>query len=165
MDMTIPRRLITASDLSREDVRRFRAFVDDSGDCWRWTGSRSRSGGGAYGRFSLNDRIVRATAVALAIDGRPLRDGEHACHHCDTPDCVRPEHLFRGTNRDNALDAAAKGRIAHGERHGGARLTDVAVTAIRASYPGRYGDLRRLAAEYGVAPITIRHVVRRETWR
>src|SRR6266478_3024747 len=32
------------------------------------------------------------------------------CHFCDTPLCIRPEHLFLGTIADNAADRAAKGR-------------------------------------------------------
>ena len=34
-----------------------------------------------------------------------------ACHKCDTPWCVNPEHIFIGTAKDNSLDAHAKGRF------------------------------------------------------
>lgn len=32
------------------------------------------------------------------------------CHRCDNPPCVRPDHLFLGTNSDNQFDAWCKGR-------------------------------------------------------
>lgn len=33
-----------------------------------------------------------------------LRDGEGVCHLCNTPLCVNPEHLYRGTQRENYND-------------------------------------------------------------
>jgi hypothetical protein len=34
-----------------------------------------------------------------------------ACHTCDNERCCLPAHLFRGTRRDNVMDAVQKGRI------------------------------------------------------
>ena len=31
-----------------------------------------------------------------------------ACHHCDVPPCVRPDHLFDGTHEENMLDRVDK---------------------------------------------------------
>lgn len=80
---------------------------DDPEACWLWLGSKRRKG---YGRMWWRGRTYIVSHVALEVDGRPLRPGEMACHHCDNPSCVNPTHLFRGTASDNMQDMNAKGR-------------------------------------------------------
>ena len=36
--------------------------------------------------------------------------GLFACHRCDNRNCVRPDHIFAGTQLDNMRDMANKGR-------------------------------------------------------
>lgn len=72
---------------------------------------RSRSAG-AYVTVPLRGRHHRAHRVALAIKlGRDIRDRYLACHACDVPACVNPEHLFEGDGCDNLRDASVKGRL------------------------------------------------------
>ena len=40
----------------------------------------------------------------------PIPEGYEVCHLCDTPACVRPDHLFLATHRQNVLNMRAKGR-------------------------------------------------------
>lgn len=40
------------------------------------------------------------------------------CHHCDTPNCINPKHLFLGTHADNVADKVSKGRQAKGTENG-----------------------------------------------
>jgi hypothetical protein len=40
--------------------------------------------------------------------GRPLTPWLFACHTCDNPCCVNPDHLYAGTVKDNAHDRTLK---------------------------------------------------------
>ena len=50
--------------------------------------------------------------------GRQLKPGFFACHTCDTPACINPNHLFEGSASDNSLDAKSKGRLVNNGKHG-----------------------------------------------
>jgi hypothetical protein len=79
------------------------------------------------------------------------------CHHCDNPPCVRPDHLFLGTDADNSRDQTLKDRSAQ-------KLTRTAAIQIRERYAAGLDNQVQLAAEYGVSQVTIGHIVRRKTW-
>lgn len=146
--------------------RRQERYTDKSpghgprGDCWLWTGSLNSRG---YGR--LNDRGRTVLAHRLAYNqahGVVLQTAELACHTCDNPRCVRPDHLFVGSHRDNTDDMIAKGRMPSrkGEGNGTHKLTETDVLAIRRD--GR--SATEIAAEYAVHESTIRHVLVRRNW-
>lgn len=76
--------------------------------CWLWTGAHNEEG---YGTFALDGyKVLRAHRVSWILHRGPIPNGLCVCHHCDTPACVNPGHLFLGTKRDNARDRDAKGR-------------------------------------------------------
>lgn len=75
--------------------------------CWLWTGAMQH----AYGKFRINMRDVRAHRVSWEMHIGPIPDGLEVCHHCDTPLCVNPDHLFIGTHYDNMTDCKQKRRF------------------------------------------------------
>jgi hypothetical protein len=165
-----PSRFFTAQglDLSSADDRfrsRFWAKTDRSGACWVWTKHCTPQG---YGQFTVSRGSFRgAHSVSYALTHGIVPVGMHVCHTCDNPPCVRPDHLFLGTAKDNSDDMWSKGR--QGTRHPGieranARLTDDDVRAIRAVSP-YFGRTTDLARQYGVSDTTIRKILRREKWR
>src|SRR5712671_2175488 len=84
--------------------------------CWYWTGSRRQPRGalgwGGYGVLCPK-RGERHYAHRLSweLHYGPIPTGMNVLHACDVPHCVRPDHLFLGTQLDNMRDAAQKRRI------------------------------------------------------
>ena len=156
---------------------RFWSRVLKTNRCWLWTGLAVHD----YGQLSSgghNGKKLRAHRVSWAIHYGEIPDGMWVLHRCDTPLCVRPDHLFLGSAADNAADRDAKGRGAAGERNGMygrpafegenhpmARLTADQVREIRRLY-GQGGITQtKLAQMFGVHQTTISDYVRRGTWR
>jgi hypothetical protein len=96
-------------------AEKFWARVDKSGDCWVWTGPLRRGG---YGEFFPRQGVhYGAHKWAWEQVNGPVPDGLFVCHHCDNPPCVRVEHLFVGTPKENNHDMWKKGRGSSGEQH------------------------------------------------
>lgn len=152
-------------------VERFWERVEKSDGCWLWRGSLLTHG---YGGLELRRRadpkrkVHKAHRLSWEIHFGPIPEGMSVCHHCDTPPCVRPDHLFLGTALDNAHDKMRKGRLrvgnVRGEQNGAALLTEDQVREIR--YAAAAGVKQvRLAETYGVSQMAVSQVVRRVTWR
>jgi len=138
---------------------RFWKMVQKTKRCWLWTGRVDRDG---YGQISLGGeggRRVRATAASWLIETGAL-PVEQVLHRCDTPQCVRPAHLFEGDQAANMADMVAKKRSLKGHRHHQAVLTEDAVREIRASPETGVA----LARRFGVSPSTVSLVKKRKNW-
>lgn len=59
-----------------------------------------------YGRIRDDaGRLIYAHRAALALAlGRPLQPGMFANHRCDWKPCIRPSHLYEGTQSENERD-------------------------------------------------------------
>lgn len=80
--------------------------------CWEWTAYINPKG---YGIFYWDKKIGGAHRYALEQKlGIRLSSVEFACHHCDNPPCVNPDHLFLGDNSANVQDSIRKGRNSSG---------------------------------------------------
>ena len=92
---------------------RFWEKVEKTESCWFWRAGPHKDDLNIPGKFQLGRGIglIRAHHYAWIESGRtPPRPPYFLCHTCDTPKCVRPDHLFLGTAADNNADRVRKGR-------------------------------------------------------
>ncbi len=123
------------------------------GPCWVWLRAKDRDG---YGWFKLNNRQIYAHRFAMnEPDGLVL-------HRCDNPNCVRPDHLFVGSNIQNMHDKMSKGRCSavRGAKNHNAKLSPAEVEAIRMSTETQ----RALAAKYRVSNQQISKIKSGQRW-
>lgn len=160
--------LIDAPRRTLSDIRRFWSKVEITDSCWLWTGTIQEEWG--YGHFSYRRDgkgfTVKAHRFAYELLVGPIPDETMVLHECDTPACVRPDHLHLGDHARNMAEMYDRGRgnKSHGTAHHASKLDDDKVREIRRRYAAGERQVP-LAREFGVAQGIISDVVRRKTWR
>lgn len=76
--------------------------------CWLWKGTINRHN---YGHFLWLGKDISAHRFSWEIHRGPIEASLFVCHHCDTPACINPSHLFLGTHSENMKDAYNKDRL------------------------------------------------------
>jgi hypothetical protein len=148
---------------------RFWRQVRKTAGCWLWTGTVTPDG---YGHLVLTSNNIQHRTYARVhrfsweLHFGPIPDGLHVCHHCDNPGCVRPDHLFLGTNLMNVRDSARKGRHRNpdnrGSKHGMSKLTEATVKEIKTL--GKAYGVGRLAARFNVSAGAISMILSGQRW-
>jgi hypothetical protein len=142
-------------------MKRFWSQVRKGDGCWEWTGARSKG----YGQVRLNGRRVGAHVASFELNVGPV-GGLDVLHRCDNPPCVRPDHLFLGTAKDNVADMMAKGRNRplRGEANGCSKLTEPEVVAVVARIRAGQSDVV-VAKETGVSRSVVHGIRTGRSWR
>lgn len=125
---------------------------DPGPGCWRWTGCVNEKG---YGRMAAGDdgRLEYVHRVSWELAFGPVADGLWVLHRCDNPPCIRPSHLFLGTNQDNVDDKFAKGRQVK------TQLSMDLIEAVRKAYIPRVVTTGMLAKSFGISKATAHRIV------
>lgn len=137
------------------------SYLEGVDACWEWRGRLDKKG---YGVFHVaNLKYGRTHRIAYLIAVGDIDDGLSICHKCDNRKCVRPDHLFLGTNEDNTRDMVEKGRnkswmkepgATRGENSFRSKLTDDLVVSIRRRI--RNGEMGKdVARELGISHPTL----------
>lgn len=159
--------------MNADQIERFWTKVQKTDSCWNWNGQFSKSG---YGKFAVRENGIRRhlrahrAAWEIATGSAPSL---LVCHRCDNPACVRIDHLFLGTAKDNTQDALRKGRlrtgpmpagaVCRGERSGNARLTEIDVLEIRALAATGLAQ-SAIAARFGIRQPQVSAIVIGRSW-
>lgn len=146
-------------------AERFWRYVKKTDTCWLWVGAKG--GGGRYGSIHLDDHPYKSMLAHRASWLIHFGDtGKHCIlHRCDNTFCVRPDHLFLGSQLDNIQDMCHKKRQAgpKGEAARHAKLTEDSVLEIRRLY--RTGcQVKDLARIFGVGRCQIWMITTRRNW-
>jgi hypothetical protein len=146
-------------------VERFWKRVDKKSDdeCWLWTGPVNKSGG--YGVIAVAGFVTTAHRVSYELVHGPVGNTYDVCilHTCDNPPCCNPNHLFKGTRKDNVADMVQKGRMAgaRGTRNCKVVLSEAQVLEIFNSDASNVD----LGIIYSIAPTTVSAIRRQENWK
>ncbi len=156
LQANIPDNFITVSP-------RFVGEIQDNG-CIIFQGAKDGAG---YGKYVTKDgKQATVTRAVLAEKlGYELPTYIDACHTCDTPSCINPEHLWAGTRSQNLLDASKKGRT-QGKSHplSNAKLDWEQVREIRQKLAA--GErMKDVAEAYSVGRKTIHDIKYHVTWK
>lgn len=137
---------------------RFYVRVKKTDGCWIWTGSKFRNG---YGNFCMGKKMRHQLAhrYSYTIHNGQIPVGLCVLHRCDVRECVNPQHLFLGTQKDNSQDRISKCRPGGGKR----KLNEAAVKEIY-SMRGKKTQ-KEIGGMFHVSRATIYFIWSRKTWR
>ena len=142
----------------------FWSKVAKSEGCWEWQAGHFPNG---YGCFTVKRKAHGAHRVAWTIARGPVPSGLWVLHRCDNRNCVRPDHLFLGTNQENIADKMAKGRhrALRGMERNQAKLRDADVRWIRLLASEGAISQREIAEAFGVSQMAVSNIKLRKSWR
>ena len=73
--------------------------------CDEWVGAHVKE----YGQIRLNKKAFLVHRIVMMQEVGHLERWQLVCHMCDNPRCIRLDHLFVGTAKDNMRDMNVKG--------------------------------------------------------
>lgn len=155
---------------------RFWKLVEIRGDdeCWLWTGYKNKAGygkihgGEVHNWFPLYAHRVSWDLSHPNDTAKPGRNADVICHTCDNPACVNPNHLWKGTHKDNARDMIEKGRMRIGDRGGSKngrailKESDIPKILLSRKQGMQYKDI---AKKFGVSISSISDILNGRHWR
>lgn len=138
---------------------RFFKKVQKTDTCWLWMAAKS----GGYGQIGYARKLIKAHRVSWEIFRGKIKNNLCVLHKCDNPSCVNPDHLFLGTQKDNAIDRSKKNRGGNlkGIANGRSKLNHNQVIAIRK----RVESNSSVAKEFGISPSQVSKIRKRKEWK
>ena len=130
---------------------RFWSKVNKTSECWLWTGCCVKNG---YGYFRVEGKMMYAHRVSWLLADNTIPDGLIVRHKCRNKNCVNPEHLETGTQKQNCDDRRRDGTVY-------CKLTEEQVRQIRARSTE---NQRLLGEEFGVSTRNISKIILRKSW-
>jgi hypothetical protein len=150
-------------------MKDFLKRVRKTSGCWLWKRGLNRDG---YGRFGYKEDMQYKRELAHRVSYKlfvgPIPKGLLVLHTCDNAACVRPDHLYAGTQADNINDCVLRNRIGGfcrmnktGAANPRAKLNWGKVKQIRAAT----SNLKQFEKLFDISSSTITDIRSRRSWK
>lgn len=142
-----------------ENTKDYSKENPDTG-CWEWQYAINQWGYGTIQGWLAHRKMYSESCGDIP-------EGMMVLHHCDTPACINPEHLFLGTNADNMQDMKEKGRgrTTTGENKWSAKITEPDVVRIREMRWNEGMTNRAIAQVYPLSASQVSAIAHRKKWK
>lgn len=99
---------ILNDDSLKERFSRFYNPHLGKNSCWEWSGATKSKESERYGIIFTSresgKKAVSAHRLSLFFKTHLWPENLKACHKCDNPPCVNPDHLYWGSSQQNSND-------------------------------------------------------------
>ncbi len=142
-------------------------------ECQIWPFSKDSDG---YGKAYMDGRCWQAHRLSKKLTDPDFDESLGCLHTCDNPPCFNPQHLFQGTNADNAKDRDSKGRghwqqpnwkppaVKFWQHRKGHAINPERIRDVRARWANGESQ-SSIARHFGVPRTAIHRIVRGRTWK
>lgn len=157
-------------EINDDVINKFlRFFIEGEKDnCWLWFGSLNEDG---YGRFICNYEYYFAHRVSYLYYNSLLKSTLLVLHkrECFNKNCVNPNHLYSGTQKDNQEDRSIVYPESYnhckGESNIMHKLTEQDIRDIRYKKKRLGYKYHQLAKEYSINEAYIGLIVQGKAWK
>jgi len=133
-------------------LNRFR--VSGTG-CYEFQGCLNKPNG--YGILIFDRQRFYVHRLSYELYKGTIPDNMQVCHTCDNRRCIRPSHLFLGSNKDNSDDMMKKKR----NKITGAKVSAAEVLEIRKDIR----PLAQIAKSYGISRSQVINIRQKHVWK
>lgn len=137
-------------------------WYEDNG-CHIWIGAKNSEG---YGELRFGKHLRKVHRLRYAHTYGPIPEWLKCCHKCNVRECINPEHIYLGTDKQNADDSKRAGTSLikrRGTDHHNTTLEKADILEIRRLY-AEDATPKELARRYGISTQTIWNIATRKTW-
>lgn len=142
----------------------FWSRVAKSDGCWLW----DKPNAVGYGVVCFQGKQRTAHRVSWYLHTGEWA-AEYVCHKCNNKLCVRPDHLYAGTPKQNTRDCINSGLfrpgVSKGENNGSSKLSYSEVSDILKRYSPKIVTRKQLAQEYGIHKSIVDRIIAGTAWR
>lgn len=152
-------------NITLELIERFHEkwMLNEESGCWEW---QAATMGRGYGFIKIpgTRKQINAHRLSYLIHYSSIPDDKIVCHSCDNPKCVKPSHLFLGTQSENLTDMKSKGRHLNGEKNTESKLTEGMVRQIH-NLAKQGVSQSKIGRSYGVGQGTVWKILHGQRWK